>query len=113
MSLRSALEHLPHDRDSQALIRHALGMFRRHPGEWLEPGRVATATGASPERIRSILSVLAEFFVLDFTDGPPRYQYRQDRLLDMEIDRYDRKAESHSGMLQTNVEKFRQRYGSR
>ncbi len=60
-----------------------------------------------------MLSTLAEFFVLDFVDGPPRYRYKHDRLLEIEIERFTRRAESHNGALQNNVEKFRQRYGSR
>lgn len=113
MSLRSALEHLPHDRDSQALVRHMLAMFQRHSGEWIEPHKVAVVLGASEDHTRSVLATLAEFFVLDFDDGPPRYRYRADRFLDLEIDRFERKTETHTGHLQTNVEKFRQRYGGR
>lgn len=113
MSLRTALEHLPHDRESQAVVRHVLAMFRRHPGEWIESRNVAAVSGAGDESVRSILSVLAEFFVLDFDDGPPRYRYRTDRLLELEFDRFERKTECHSGLLQTNVERFRQRYGAR
>ncbi len=113
MSLRSALEHLPQDRQSQAVVRHVLAMFRRHPDEWIESRNVVMVSGASEELVRSTLTVLAEFFVLDFVDGPPRYRYRVDRLLELEFDRFDRKTESHSGLLQTNVEKFRQRYGTR
>lgn len=113
MSLRSALEHLPQDRESQAVVRHVLAMFRRHPNEWIESRRVATVSGAPEEAVRSALSVLAEFFVLDFDDAPPRYRYRADSLLELELDRFERKTENHSGVLQNNVEKFRQRYGTR
>ena len=60
-----------------------------------------------------MLSVLDEFFVLDSDDDPARYCYERDRLLELEIDRFLRRADTHSDALQHNVEKFRQRYGER
>ena len=113
MSLRSALEHLPHDRESDALLKEVLNLVRRHEGEWVEPRRIAIILGSHEDRIRRMLGTLAEFFVLDFVDGPPRYRYKNDRLLEIEIDRFTRRADTHHGTLQNNVEKFRQRYGSR
>lgn len=112
MSLRSALARLPHDRDGEALVRELLKLLRRHPNEWLNPARIANSLDACHETVFSMLEVLADTFVLDFDDGPPRYRYRADKLTELEIDRYVRRADSHSGMLQSNVEKFRRRYGN-
>ena len=113
MSLRAALERLPHDRESEALIGEILAMFRRHEGDYFEPRRVAAITNAPEDRIGAYLEVMKTAFVLDFLDSPPRYAYRTDRLLEIELDRFTRRNDSKSGLLQNNVEKFRQRYGSR
>lgn len=113
MSLRAALERLPHDRESEVLLRNLLTVLRRHAGEWLQPSEIAPILDSTTDSIGSILEVLGESFVLDFDDGPPRYVYRKDRMLEIEIERFMRGADSRNGMLQNNVERFRQRYGAR
>ncbi len=113
MSLRVALERLPHDRESEVLLRNLLAVLRHHADEWLEPREIAPILHSTADSVGSILEVLSECFVLDFDDGPPRYVYRIDRMLEIEIDRFVRGSDSRSGMLQNNVERFRQRYGSR
>lgn len=113
MSLRTALERFSADRATDAAVREVLALFTRHPGEWLEPGHVAGMADVSQSLAEHVLGVLRSAFVLDFDDDPPRYAYRKDRLLDLEIDRFLRRAGDRAGMLQSNVEKFRGRYGSR
>lgn len=111
MSLRSALERLPADRETQAALREILSLFRRNEGEPLSSARVTQVTEMHAAAVEEILGVLRRSFVLDSCGDPPRYVYRTDGLLELEIDRFMRRAETHSGRLQSNVEKFRNRYG--
>jgi len=111
VSLRSALERLPADRATQAAVREILTFFRRHEGEPVSSARVSQVTDLHTSSVEDMLAILRKSFVLDSCGDPPRYVYRTDRLLELEIDRFMRRAETHSGRLQSNVEKFRSRYG--
>lgn len=92
-------------------MRHIVALFRRHPGEWLDAGTVAAVTGVRDDAADMILGLLAETLVLDSSDAPRRFMYSGDRLTNLEIDRFLRRSEVHRGALQTNVERFRERYG--
>lgn len=94
-------------------MREILALFTRHTGEWIEPSRVAAIADVPPSLAEHILGILGTAFVLDFDDGPPRYSYRKDRLLDLEIDRFLRRADGRADKLQSNVERFRGRFGAR
>ena len=110
MSLKRAVERLCCDRETERVLRELVALFRRHPGEWVEPGKAATAVGLPPERVEPVLKVLSETFVLDFSDAPPRYRYDGDRLTEIEMDRFLRRMDNSAGSMQANVERFRQRY---
>ncbi|MDH4139708.1 MAG: hypothetical protein OEV43_03970 [Coriobacteriia bacterium] len=113
MSLKRALESLPADRETSSTVRDILTMFRRHPDAWMSCRHVANIVDRSVETSRGILAVLAESGVLDFDSAESKYRYEQDTLLNIEIDRFVRRVDSHAGAVQSNVERFRQRYGSR
>lgn len=116
MSLRSATAELPHDRASQAVLRDLLGMFRRRRSEWVTEGeavRSALLPDCPKNAVRVMLDVLRRHRVLEFEDGPPRYRYADDALTELEVVRYIRVADSRSGHVQTNLERFRKRFGTR
>jgi hypothetical protein len=113
MSLRTALETLPSDRATQTAVREIVAYFSTHPGEWVSCGRVASVTDITDVTVAKVLTVLDRSYVLDSDDDEQQYRYENDALLDLEIKRFLRRADSHSGMLQSNVDKFRRRYGDR
>ena len=112
MSLRSALRRLPADRGTETAVREVLTLFRMHAGEPFSVRGVVEAAHISSVQAEEILGVLKKNFVLDSDGDPPSYTYRTDRLLELEIEGYIRRAERHSGLLQSNVAKFRRRQGS-
>lgn len=111
MSLRSALRRLPADRGTEIAVREVLTLLRRHAGESFSVSGVVEAAHVSPVQAEEILGVFRKSFVLDSDGDPPSYTYRTDRLLELEIEGFMRRAERHSGLLQSNVEKFRRRQG--
>ncbi len=113
MSLRSALGRLPVDRKTESMVREILSFFRRHPDESYSASRISDAAGVSLRSAEEVLEVLVKDFVLDSDGDPPLYTYHPDRFLELEIEGFIRRAEKHTGMLQSNVEKFRQRHGAR
>jgi hypothetical protein len=113
MSLRTALDTLPSDRATLAAVREIIGLFARHPGEWIAASRVVEITEMPTDTTRRVLRVLDSSFVLDSDDDSERYCYERDALLDLEVKRYLRRADTHSATLRSNVEEFRRRYGER
>ncbi len=113
VSLRSALERLPSDRETESAVKGVLVYLRSHVGEWFDASRMAACSGVERENAVRILSALADAFVLDFDDTQPRYRYAGDRLTEIEIERFLRRVDSRSGDVQANVQRFRERYGSR
>ena len=113
MSLRGALERLPADRGTETAVREILSLMSRREGESFTSAQLASTLELEHRVVVEILDALRLSFVLD-SDGDSRaYVYRSDRLLELEIKRFMRRADSHAGLLQNNVEKFRHRYGER
>ena len=113
MSLKSALLLLPLDRETSCATRDVLDLFRRHPDEWFRVAQIAGSVNRSSTLVGDILEVLRGNAVLDFDSTVRSYRYRRDTLLDIEIDRFVRRVEGGSNVVQSNVERFRQRYGAR
>ena len=113
VSLRGALERLPSDLETESAVKGVLLCLRNHVGEWFDGSRVAACSGVEQENAVRILGALADAFVLDFDDTQPRYRYAGDRLTEIEIERFLRRVDSRSGDVQANVQRFRERYGSR
>lgn len=110
MGLRRAIELLPPDRDTEAVLRTIILYCSDHQGEWFDGERIARLSGLPVERIDYVAAVLCQTFVLDC--GPSRsYRYDGDQVTLFEMERFLRKSDLHSGALQNNVERFRGRYG--
>jgi hypothetical protein len=105
------LDRLPHDREIEAVIREVLRLFRRNSGHWISGEDVRTRI---PNTVRAdlVLETLAECEVLESEAGPPRYQYVKDPLIEIEMQRYLRRAEHRDQNIQTNLARFRNRYNS-
>lgn len=113
MSLKSALDTLPCDWRTEAGLRDVLYFFAGHDDEWETVERVTSVTALDSHLVERLLAALLSGFVLDFHDDPPSYRYHPDRPLDIEVRRFLRRADTHAGLLQANVERFRTRYGER
>jgi hypothetical protein len=111
MSLKRALERLPGDRATECAVREVLQLFRIHPGEWLTADEVARRLESPESLVSGILAQLSDGFVLG-AEGD-RYAYERDSYTDMEIDRFLKRVDTHTGLVQSNVAKFRERYGYR
>jgi DNA-binding IclR family transcriptional regulator len=109
MSLKRALEKIPDDRTSEAAAKDILRLFRHHPDESLSVNDVARRAGLNESTVGMILCVLADSYVL--SSDADRYLYHRDTIVDMEIERFLRRAETHNEFVQSNVAKFRERYG--
>jgi hypothetical protein len=111
MSLRRALDKLPGDRGTEAAVREVLQLLRVRKGEHLSTDDVSRRVERPLSTISVLLSELADARVLHL-DGT-RYAYLSDPVTDLEVERFLRRAESHSVFVQANVAKFRERYGTR
>lgn len=113
MTLKRALETLPHDRATDAALRDVLRMFKGHAGEWMESTRACRIIEEHHCICRSILDALVGAFVLDFDGDTGRYRMPTDRFLFLEIDGFLRVAGAQNENLQANVARFRHMYGAR
>lgn len=114
MSLRNVLATLPSNRETEALARDVLRLFQDHPNRWWSAEEVTLRLGRSKSEVAPLLAALADGFVLDFDGGQTQsYRYVPDTVVRREVEAFLRRAESHSGMLQANVARFRQRYTPR
>lgn len=113
MSLRKALEGLPHDRVAEAATRDVISLFTRRPGEWLAEAEVERVIASSADIVERVLAVLTDSLVLDSRDGPLMYRYRPETLIELEVDRYLRRVSVHDDVVRSNVARFRERYTTR
>jgi hypothetical protein len=111
VSLRKALERLPGDRATESLVREVIQLLRVRVGESLSVAEVAKRLGHPEPTIAVVLLGLADAYVLR-RDGLC-YSYVRDPVVELDVDRFMARVESHSAFVQTNVAKFRDRYGYR
>jgi hypothetical protein len=105
------LDRLPSDRATESAVREVLGLFLTRRGSALYIRDVAHRVERPESAVSAILDELAKAFVLDVHGDS--YSYSGDPFSDVEIDRFLKRADSHSNLVQSNVAKFRQRYGYR
>jgi hypothetical protein len=111
MSLRRALDRLAADRATENSVREVLHFLRVHNGQPFSAAEIARRLERPEGSVAVIVLELADAFVLH-RDGPC-YSYEAESVLEMDVDRFIRRAESQSAVVQTNVAKFRDRYGYR
>jgi hypothetical protein len=112
VSLARALSRLPSDRSTEAVIKDAITLFVHHAGEWLVREDVARRTGHLMAEMRPVLEALHAAYVLDFDEPVSAYRYRYDIGLSIEIDTFLHRTHVVENHVQTNVARFRERYGS-
>jgi hypothetical protein len=112
VSLARALSRLPSDRSTEVIIKDVITLFTHHSGEWLAADDVARRTGALMVETRPILQALHAAYVLDFDEPVSAYRYRYDIGLSVEIDTFLHRTHAVENHVQTNVARFRERYGS-
>lgn len=111
MSLRKALSRLSGDRATETAVSEILRVMCDSTGTPVSAGEVAGRVKKPEAEVLRILSQLAEDFVVLF-DGE-RYTYKPDSFLAIEVDRFVRRVETRRDDLQSNVAKFRGRFGPR
>lgn len=109
MGLRQAIDRLSPDRVTETTVRETLELFRIRTGQSLSQADVARSLERPEPVVGAILSALTDCFVLR-RDGS-NYLYMRDSTTDIEIDRFMHRAGTHNALVQSNVAKFRERYG--
>jgi hypothetical protein len=109
MSLNTALGRLPGDRATETTVREVLELMRIHVSESISAPEVARRLERQESVVTVILSKLAEAYVLR-ADGD-WYRYDPDPLNDLDVRRFLVRAATHSQLVQSNVARFRERYG--
>lgn len=114
MSLRRALEALSDDRETVSAARQIVAFLDEHPDEALSLPRVCRATGVSAAKVREVLAVMEQAFVVDCVGGEPEPGYRlvSSPVLALEIRRFVRSMSAGDPRLQRGADRFRSRYGS-
>jgi hypothetical protein len=111
LTLRTALDNLPGDRATETTVRDVLEVMRPHVEEWLEAADIAGRLGDSDRGVHVVLSTLAEGHVVR-RDGE-RFCYPHDPIVDIDVQRFLSRARHHNRLVQDNLAKFRDRFGSR
>ncbi len=111
MSLARALARLPEDRLTEGVIRDVLSLFQHHPGEWLSESDVVVKTGHPSGEVSKVVRVMTESFVLESRGEPATYRLVPGAVLTYEIEGYMRRVQSHRDHVETNIARFRERYG--
>ncbi len=112
MSLSRALSRLPSDRSTEAVIRDIITVLIHHTGDWLTVEEITHRTGALMMEARPVLEALHAAFVIDFDEPVSAYRYRYDISTSIEIDTFMDRAHAVDNHVQTNVARFRERYGA-
>jgi len=111
VSLRKALDRLPGDRATENLVREIVQLLRIRCGEALTVPDIAKRLEQPESAVAVVLSELADAFVLR-REGL-NYTYTRDPVVELDVDRFMARVASHSAFVQTNVAKFRDRFGYR
>jgi len=112
MSLARALSRLPSDRSTEAVVKNLVTLFAHHAGEWLSVEDISHRTGNLKMELRPVLEALHASFVLDFDEPISSYRYRYDIGVSIEIDTFIHRTHVVENHAQTNVARFRERYGA-
>lgn len=112
VSLARALSRLPDDHDTLAVVRDVVTFMSHHTDEWISVADIAQRTGNLMLQVRPVLNTLRDTFVLDFDDAPEAFRYRYDVGVSIEIDAFLDRSRAHENHMQTNVARFRERYGA-
>lgn len=111
MSLHTALERLPGDRATESTVRDVLEHMRDHAGQWLAGEDIAGRVSRPAPSVGAILTKLAEGQVLMSRDEC--FRYERDPIVELDVQRFLRRAQHHTQLVQDNLAKFRNRYGAR
>lgn len=110
MSLRKALEGLPGDRATENLVRETLQLIRVR-GAAMSVPETAERLKRPEQEVSAILERLAEACVLERQGA--LFAVPKDPVVQLDIDRFMRRAERHNAFVRSNVLKFRDRRGYR
>jgi hypothetical protein len=112
VSLARALSRLPSDRATEAVIKDIVTFLAHHTDEWITLEEVSRRTGTLKAESRPVLEALHAAYVVDFDEPVSAYRYRYDIGLSIEIDTFLHRTHKVENHVQTNVARFRDRYGA-
>lgn len=112
MGLAQAMNMIADDRTTQSATREVLAVLADADGQWLSPHQVAGRSLHDTDVVVPILQALAAGRVLDFEPASGLFRYHSDTVTDLEVRRFLRRADGHERVTRTNVDRFRQRYGT-
>lgn len=110
MSLRTAIESLPDDRDTAVAVREIVRYFSAHEGEPIGLLRIERVLGLKHEQVGTVVSALTRHFVID-CDGPDSCVFSPDSVVELEVARFLRTNIAPTTHLQRGVDRFRGRFG--
>jgi response regulator RpfG family c-di-GMP phosphodiesterase len=113
VSLRRALEAVPDDRMTRAVVDGVVRYLNEHRVIHVDAPRIASTTHLDLPTVQRVLDALVVGGVLDFVSDPPGYRLLDDRVLQIEIDLFLRSSRNHGDVLQSNVDRYRRMYGGR
>ena len=113
VSLKSALMAIADDRVTRTVAEGVVRYLHAHRVLHVTAERIVSATGLDPGRVELVLDALVAGRVLDCVGDPPGYRFIDDRVLRIETDLFLRPSQSHTGALQSNLERYRRLYGGK
>ena len=112
MGLSRALTILGGDRSSECVAREILAVMSADPRPELDADGLRRRLPLHDKHtVEKVLQALVDGVVLDFDTASEQYRYHRDKALDFEVRRFIRTAGGHDHHVQTNVDRFRQRFG--
>ncbi len=111
MSFARALSRLPGDNETEAVVRDIVTFLSHHAGEWTALEDVAHRTGNASAQVEQVLEALRGAFVLDFDEVAGTFRYRYDVGVSIEFDAFLHRSRAKENYMQSNVARFRERYG--
>ena len=110
MGLQRALLRIAGDRSAENLLREVLGFAREQAPATFSAEQLAGHIRHDVADVAMLLSQLEAEAVLVRDGG--LYRYPDDAVVDLDVRRFLRSAQRHHAIVQTNVERFRQRFRS-
>ena len=111
MSLARALESLSADRATVSAARSVVRFFDAHRREHLDLERIARATGADADLVRTVLGALQAGYVIDCGGPGSSCTFDPNPVLEIEVARYLRTSSAPTSRLRESTDRFRNRYG--
>lgn len=106
-----ALESLSADRATASAARSVVRFLDAHRREQIGLDRIARATGADTDVVRTVMSALQAGYVIDCGGPEGPCTFDPSPVLEIEVSRYLRTSSAPTSTLRESTDRFRNRYG--